>query len=208
LCFSCSSSNYDGDPLAVAILVAETLAANNISYAIGGSLALAAWAKPRFTSDVDINAFGCAKSKETLFNILESQFGVDKEDAALQLEHNADMLQFYVKGVRVALFCDTLPVHADADRGAQLVTIDGHTVRFLSKEHLCVFKSAFNRYKDLADMELLMEVNGSTLDRRKVRELLVQLYGKSTPHLTVVALVKVLKALFLPQPQVMRPTRE
>ena len=51
-------------------------------------------------------------------------------------------------------------------------------------ETLCVFKMMFLRRKDLADVEQVLRVQGSTLDRAWVQAYLEEIFGKGDPRMS------------------------
>ena len=69
---------------------AAVLASARIPYAFGGALALAYWAPPRATADIDLNVFVRENALEPVFDAIES--------AGFQLDHGPSLL-LRLKGV-------------------------------------------------------------------------------------------------------------
>lgn len=162
----------------VARLVADALEAASIPYAIGGAIAYGFHAPPRATNDVDVNAFVGPERVEALLDALERAGAtVDREMARATAEGRGE-LAVRLRGMRVDVFIDSIPLHASARRRAKTVTLLGRPIVALSAEDLAVLKLLFFRPKDVIDVERLVAFRGRDLDRAYVRGWLVDLLGE------------------------------
>lgn len=187
-CPSRPGSTYDAWRLndmsgATAVEVARRLAnvldERDVSYAIGGALALGFYAVPRATVDVDINIFVDPRTQLPLIlDVLESAgFSADAEPYILA-EQAVQEGQFRgrVSGLRVDVFVPAIPYYASLAERRRQVTLLGHPVRILGPEDLVVLKMVFYRRKDLADVEAVLR-DQEHLDRNFVRRTLISLVG-------------------------------
>ncbi len=163
----------------VARLLADVLDERDVSYAIGGALALGFYAVPRATVDVDINIFVDPTSQlQLLLDVLASAgFSTDTEQNVLA-EQAVQEGQFRgrVSGLRVDVFVPAIPYYASLAERRQQVTLLGHPVWILGPEDLVVLKMVFFRRKDLADVEAVLR-DQENLNREFVRRTLIGLVG-------------------------------
>jgi hypothetical protein len=136
------------------IAIHRALDAARVPHAIGGALALAYYAEPRTTIDVDINVFVPTERWPQVRDAL-APLGVDvsaEEDAL-------------VRDGQVRLWWDRNPVdlffsydrfHDEMRRGARRVPFGEETLSILAPEHLAVCKAMFDRPKDWLDIEQVL----------------------------------------------------
>lgn len=99
----------------------------------------------------------------------------DKDDAEL-------VGQF--SGRRVDMFTPSIPFAWEPLRTRRQVAGPPGTAWYLSPEALAVFKMLFFRGKDVLDVEKLLAVQGSLLDRAYVRTWLVDMTGPEDERVT------------------------
>jgi len=166
-------------PVEVARLLADVLDERDVSYAIGGALALGFYAVPRATVDVDINIFVDPTSQfQLLLDVLASAgFSTDAEQNVVA-EQAVQEGQFRgrVSGLRVDVFVPAIPYYASLAERRQQVPLLGHPVWILGPEDLVVLKMVFFRRKDLADVEAVLR-DQENLNRDFVRRTLIGLVG-------------------------------
>lgn len=161
----------------IALLLARALHEASIPYALGGAIAYGYWGAARGTKDVDLNVFVPAESPEAALTVLASADLRFELAAALESARDRGDVRAWHGDVPVDLFFNSIPLHESAARRAVEVTLLGNPVRVLSSEDLTVFKLLFNRPKDLLDVERLVALRGSSLERDYVREWLVDSVG-------------------------------
>jgi hypothetical protein len=166
--------------------IADALADANLSYAVGGALALAYYAPPRATVDVDLNIFvppreGLARVIDVLSSV---GFQPDEPMAALQRRAETDgQFRGHAHGLRVDVFVPALTFYAELESRRRLVTLAGRPIWILSAEDLVVLKMMFYRRKDLADVEAVMRDQRNKIDRASIRRKLAELVGEDDERL-------------------------
>jgi hypothetical protein len=159
----------------LAAILGDRLEEDGLPYAIGGALALTAWAIPRDTKDVDISIFVAPSDIERVFDALDrSGVMVDRADAVRSVERIG---MFTARGGRtlVDVFLGDHPhFHAMRDRRVQLGFPSGKRYWFVSAEDLCILKLLYGRTKDVADLERMVAA-WPHLDVAYIRDWLVQL---------------------------------
>ena len=168
----------DGDAFEVAARLAEALDAGGIPYAIGGAIAFGLWGDPRGTYDVDINLFVSTEGLDGALDVLEAAGVTLDREAAHGANRRGDVIIGRCGDLRVDLFTPSIPFSWEA--GETRVRIVGPLgeAAYLSAESIAVFKLLFFRGKDIVDVEKLVSVQGSDLDRAYVRRWIVQMMGE------------------------------
>jgi hypothetical protein len=134
--------------------IAARLDEDGLAYAIGGALALTAWAIPRETKDVDISIFAGDHELPRVFDSLE-RAGVmlDRANAASSVAR-IGMFTGRHGRTNIDVFISDHPhFHEMRQRRRELVYPSGRKCWFISAEDLCVMKLLYGRTKDVADLE-------------------------------------------------------
>jgi hypothetical protein len=152
----------------------RSLRESRIPHAIGGALALAYYAEPRATIDVDINVFVPTEQWPRVRAALEP-LGVDVGLDESKLERDGQVRLWWGRNP-VDLFFSYDPVHEAMREGARRVPFGGETIPILSPEHLTVCKAMFNRPKDWLDIEQIL-VDASPLNVAEVLDWLERMVG-------------------------------
>lgn len=157
--------------------IADLFERENVSYAIGGALALAVAGVPRGTADVDVNVFVEDTQLPHVLTLLES-LGMELDrDASIARARRDGMFVARWDGMRIDVFLPSIPFAREAERTrTRIVDAAGWSGWFLSAEALTVFKLLFFRGKDLVDLERLIAVRPD-LDRAYVRAAIVEMMG-------------------------------
>lgn len=151
-----------------------------IPHAFGGAIALAyAVPEPRATIDVDLNVFVDTSEAARAFAALPGDVQWSDDDVTLAVRDG--QVRVWWDDVAIDLFFDYHPFHEDAARGALEVPFGEVAIPVLAADHLAVFKAFFNRTKDWADIESMVE--GGALDRRFVEGWLRRLLGPDDERL-------------------------
>lgn len=82
----------------------------------------------------------------------------------------------------IDVFFNNLPIHELAGRHARTQPFAGGEIRVLGPTELAVFKAAFNRTRDWADVEAVVAAEAVDLDA--VQKLLIELVGDDAPRLS------------------------
>lgn len=132
----------------------ERLAGAQIAHAFGGALALAYYAEPRATIDVDVNVFLAPAAHPAVAAAL-APLGVEPAPDAAALERDGQARWWWGR-TPVDLFFAYDPIH-EAMRGAtRTVPFGEQTIAILAPEHLLVCKAIFDRPKDWLDIEQML----------------------------------------------------
>lgn len=145
-----------------------------IPHAIGGALALAYYAEPRTTIDVDVNVFVPTGRWPDVRDAL-APLGVDVtvDDAALERD---GQVRLWWDRNPVDLFFSYDPFHDEMRRAARKVPFADATIPILAPEHLTVCKAMFDRPKDWIDIEQIL-VATSPLDLAEIEDWLTRMVG-------------------------------
>lgn len=162
------------------IAVDEALDAANIAHAFGGALALAYYAEPRSTSDVDVNVFCSVDDYPTVAKAL-SAIGVDSVTDLEKLTRSGQCRLLWGR-TPIDLFFAYDSLHDEMKRDLRRVPFAEVTIPILSPEHLMVCKAFFDRTKDWIDIEQMMVVTDH-LNIELVDEWIVEILGPDHPSL-------------------------
>jgi len=145
--------------------IERALAAARIPHAFGGALALAYYATPRSTHDIDLNAFVPVARAERVLKVLEP-LGVDRGDAgALEQIHDRGQVRLRWGHTPIDLFFSYDPLHESCVNRIRSVPFgEGTTISILSAEDLAIFKAVFDRPKDWSDLTEMLYSLGADFD--------------------------------------------
>jgi len=158
----------------------RALAEAKVPHAIGGALALAYYAEPRATIDVDINVFVHTDEWPAIRDALEP-LGVNVEVNEMELDRDGQVRLWWDRNP-VDLFFSYDPFHDEMRRGARKVPFNDSTITILSPEHLAVCKAMFDRPKDWLDIEQML-VATSPLDLAEIKSWLERMVGTEDPRM-------------------------
>jgi hypothetical protein len=143
------------------------------------ALALAYWAEPRATIDIDVNVFVAAERHQEVLVPLAA-LGVDV-DGAEEVVDRDGQARVWWDSTPIDLFFSYDAFHAAADRAAVEVPFAHTTIRVLSAEHLAVCKAVFDRPKDWVDIEAMVQL-GTRLDVAEVLRWVGRIAGDDDPR--------------------------
>jgi hypothetical protein len=147
------------------VAITRALEAARVPHAFGGALALAYYATPRATHDIDLNVFAASEEGERVLAAL-TPLGVAPPDAAQrQALRERGQLRCFWEHVPVDLFFAYDPLHERCrDRLLRVPFGGGVLLPILSAEDLAVFKVLFDRAKDWRDLAELLFALGPEFD--------------------------------------------
>lgn len=158
-----------------------------VPHAIGGALALAYYAEPRATIDVDINVFVSTDRWPEICKAL-APLGVDVEVKVEDLNRDGQVRLWWDRNP-VDLFFSYDPFHDAMRRSARKVPFNDETIPILSPEHLAVCKAMFDRPKDWLDIEQIL-VATDPLDVAEIEDWLERMVGGDNPRMEKLREVK------------------
>lgn len=158
----------------------RSLTDHRIPHAFGGAIALAYWTRdPRGTSDIDVNIFlPAAEAQRGLAALPE---GIGQPAGTAEAISRDGQIRLWWGETPVDLFFSYEPVHDDAARHRQVVPFAGERIPILGPTEVAIFKAAFDRTRDWADIEAMVEAG--SLDAPAVREAVEELLGAEDPRL-------------------------
>ena len=164
--------------------LAAALATARVPHAFGGALALAYYAAPRGTHDIDLNVFVSEKRSERVLAVL-TELGVAAGGAApLRTVRDRGQVRVYWEHTPIDLFFSYDPLHDRcAERARRVPFGDDVTLAILSAEDLAIFKVIFDRRKDWSDIEEMLYALGADFDGRYVMGWLRKILDAGEPRL-------------------------
>jgi hypothetical protein len=147
------------------LAISAAFDAAEIPHAFGGALALAYWATPRATIDIDVNVFAASEQAERVLGVLAA-LGVDAPSGAERRQlAERGQLRCRWEHVPIDLFFAYDPLHASCRERALRVPFGaGASIPILSAEDLAIFKVLFDRAKDWRDLSELLFALGGEFD--------------------------------------------
>jgi len=146
-----------------------------VPHAIGGAIALGyCTLEPRGTRDLDVNVFVGTDRVKEVFAALPEPVAV----SGLSLEHaeRDGQVRLWWEQTPVDLFFSVLPFHHQVATEVRQVSFEGHTIPMLSCTALAVFKAMFDRTRDWADIESMVEARSLDLD--EARRWVIEMVGE------------------------------
>jgi hypothetical protein len=165
------------------VVLSEALRDAQIPYAFGGALALAYYAVPRATIDVDINVFVAPDQFDHVVEAL-APLGVaaSSKDRARVARDGQTRLRWSTTPVDLFFAYDEFHFHA-ATR-IRRVPFGSDTIPILAAEDLLVCKVVFDRRKDWIDIEQTLLSTAGTLDLDDVRQRVRAIVGIGDDRVT------------------------
>jgi hypothetical protein len=145
------------------VAVCESLDQADIPWALGGALALAyATNEPRGTRDIDVNVFIESVDASRVFAALPA--GVAFTDADVDEARARDQVRLWWDATPIDIFFAVDQFHFDVATRCRVVPFEGRRIKVLAAEDLAVFKALFDRTRDWADIEAMVESHAIDLD--------------------------------------------
>jgi hypothetical protein len=156
------------------VIVHRALDAAGLKHAFGGALALA-WCtqQARGTIDIDVNIFTGQSEARQIAEALPNAVAYDEDDVR-RLERDGQIRLFW-DHTPLDVFLVTHPFHLAVAGRSREEQFHGERIPFLACDDLAVFKAFFNRTRDWADIEEMVEAG--TLDVARVVGIVAQYLG-------------------------------
>jgi Nucleotidyl transferase AbiEii toxin, Type IV TA system len=139
-------------------ILALTAALAEIPHAFGGAIALAYYAEPRATIDIDLNVFVDASRLDDVVRPL-AVLGVALDGPAIaEVVQRDGQVRVFWDVTPVDLFFSYDPFHRAAASHRRSVPFSDKEIPILAPEHLIVCKAIFNRPKDWVDIDAMLEI--------------------------------------------------
>jgi hypothetical protein len=161
------------------IAIDRRLTEAKVAHAFGGALALASYAEPRATIDVDVNVFlDPARHEEVVAALAE--LGVEG-DVPLDRVTRDGQCRLAWDATPIDLFYAYHELHTAMRRAARRAEFGDTTIPILAPEHLVVCKAVFNRRKDWLDIEQIL-IGALEVDDAEVSDWLDRIVGAEDPR--------------------------
>ncbi len=169
------------------IAIDGALTEARIAHAFGGALALAYYAEPRATVDIDINLFVKPADADRVEGAL-APLGVEANSDRLALERDGQSRWRWGE-TPVDLFFNNDPIHDAMKERVRRVPFADRRIPVLAPEHLLICKVAFDRPKDWLDIEQMLLLTPD-MDRDEIDRWLARLLSPEDPrHARLTALM-------------------
>lgn len=150
----------------------------DLDHAFGGAIALAyCTQQPRGTRDIDVNVFVAASRADEVLDALPG--GVVARPTDRDALRRSGQARLMWEDTPVDVFLDTHEFHGDVASEVRQVPFEGVTIPVLGCQALTVFKAMFNRTRDWADIEAMLDAGA--IDGGQALETLLGLLGSSDP---------------------------
>ncbi len=137
------------------IAIHEALRGARIPHALGGALALAYYAEPRATIDIDVNVFVPTTRWPSVVDALVS-LGVNSANLDPDALRRDGQCRLWWGDNAIDLFFSYDPIHEKMRKEARRAPFAGTTLPILAPEHLAVCKAMLDRPKDWLDIEQML----------------------------------------------------
>jgi len=156
-------------------------ALSDIPHAFGGALALAYYAEPRATVDIDVNVFVPAdRFTEVALPLAQLGVGIDDPKIAALVQRDGQVRVMW-DATPIDLFFSYDPFHDAAGAALHDVPFGDSTIPILAADHLIVCKAIFNRPKDWVDVEAMV-AGGVDVNVAEVLRWVARIAGDEDPR--------------------------
>ncbi len=161
------------------VAIDERLNAAKIPHAFGGALALASYAEPRATIDIDVNVF-VASSQHRVVQAELTPLGVSDDVPAETVDRDGQCRVWW-GATPIDLFYAYHDLHAAMRKATRRAPFGSGAIPVLAPEHLTACKAIFNRPKDWLDIEQML-VGAPDADRDEIADWLDRIVGTDDPR--------------------------
>lgn len=157
-----------------------------VPHAFGGALALAYYAEPRATIDIDVNLFVAPDRFPEVAGALRTLgVEVDRSDVAETVARDGQVRVMW-DDTPVDLFFAYDAFHDAAGRATRTVPFADATIPILSSTHLVVCKAVFDRAKDWVDVDAMLDAD-APIDTAEALRWVGRIAGDTDPRYDRVA---------------------
>jgi len=154
-----------------------------IEHAFGGAIALAYYATPRGTIDIDVNVFVPVERAADVVAALETLGVSTPTESEFTMLVRDGQVRLAWGRTPIDLFFAYDPFHAAClERRVRMPFAEGRDIHVLSAEDLVVFKTIFDRDKDWRDLRELAFAMEGALDRSAIDEWLGRILADGDPR--------------------------
>ena len=158
----------------------------SVPHAFGGAIALAYYAEPRATIDIDVNLFvGVDRFDEVAARLVALGVDADLPPAREQVMRYGQVRVFW-NDTPLDLFFAYDAFHDAAATARKQVPFAETTIPILAASHLVVCKVVFNRAKDWVDIDAIL-ADDEPLDTAEILRWVGRIAGDTDPRYERVA---------------------
>jgi hypothetical protein len=162
------------------VAVDRALEHARIQHAFGGALALAYYAEPRATIDIDVNVFAEPARHVAVAQALEP-LGVTAGGDPKRITRDGQCRWWWDR-TPLDLFFTYDELHEAMAKAVRRVPFGEDRIPILAPEHLAACKALYDRPKDWLDIEQML-VTADEIDLAETRDWLIRTAGESDPRL-------------------------
>ena len=162
-------------------IVALDRALAMIPHAFGGALALAYYAEPRATVDIDLNVFVSVDRYPEVAAPSVSLGAAADDPAVAQLVARDGQARVWWDTTPIDLFFAYDAFHEAAAAARRVVPFAETTIPILAAEHLTVCKTVFNRAQDWVDIDAMLAAD-TAIDVAEVLRWVGRIAGDEDPR--------------------------
>jgi hypothetical protein len=157
------------------------VALSDLPHAFGGALALAYYAEPRSTIDIDVNVFITAARFAEVATPLVELGAAANDPAVAELVRRDEQVRVMWDQTPIDLFFSYDAFHDAASRDLRRVPFGDTTIPILGPDHLVVCKVVFDRPKDWVDIDAMVAA-GTVIDVGEVLRWVGRIAGDDDPR--------------------------
>ena len=161
--------------------IAQALEQARIPYAFGGAIALAYYAAPRGTEDIDVNVFLKAEEAGRCLEALE-RLGIGSPAADREKRHQ--QLDLFWEHTPIHVFLSYDPFHESCKARARQVSFADGEIWILSAEDITIFKVIYDRPKDRSEVREVLLCMGERMDVASMIGWLERILGSEDARVT------------------------
>jgi hypothetical protein len=145
------------------LAVHDSLTKAGLAHAFGGAIALGyCTSEPRGTRDLDVNVFAPPERADDVLGALPDAVTVTAQNRE-QLTR-VGQVRVWWEDTPIDLFLDVLNFHREVARSVKQVPFMDRTIPVVGCTALTVFKAMFDRTRDWADIEAMVEMSAIDVD--------------------------------------------
>jgi hypothetical protein len=150
------------------LAVDDALSKAELPHAFGGAIALGyCTLEPRGTRDLDLNVFVAPERVKEVFAALPD--GVTVTALNVEQAERDGQVRVWWQETPIDVFLDVLPLHAEVAREVRRVPFSDRMIPVLGCNALAVFKAMFDRTRDWADIEAMVEAKALDIEATAAR---------------------------------------
>jgi len=165
------------------VAIGGALTDADIPHAFGGANALAYYATPRATADIDLNVFVPLSRASHGLAVLGGLGAATGSPKLVEFIERDGQARVFWEKTPIDLFFSYDSLHDSSMKRRRLVDFGGDTIHVLSAEDLMVYKAVFNREKDWRDIAEMIYAADGNLDFGYVRSWLTRIVSEDDPQL-------------------------